>query len=580
MKQIFKIFLALLILMLFQGIFYAQKVNISDLNYEEIEKLINEQSNQPQKVDKLINLYIKKSKLEHNNEVLLYAYRYASNFYKNPINLKYADSALNVGMISKNKKLLTDAYLNKGMVLMNESLYQKALDNILIANKYSHEIKNEYLNFQTIYFIAQNKIYLGLYEDANKELYYCLNYFRDNKNKSSLGTDYKIYYIYSLMSYIDSNTRIGKHSENKLLLKEAFQYINDNNLKIYLPYFISSEGTDAFFTKDYKTAISKLSEAIRLYNDQWPHISEIYYLGLTNWKLHKHSVSIKYLEEIDKYYNITKKLDPQYRTAYELLIKYNDSIGNRDKQLEYINKLMLLDRNYEKNFKYLYTKINKEYDTQKLIAEKNKIENSLKMQRTIISFLLAIALISFAFFGYRFYKLQNLYKQRFDEIISNKKDINDKLFAEETIKNMILTSNKSYNLEFYNKISGLNPLFVENILKQLDEFEKNNKFLDNQMSQRLLSENLGTNYTYLSKIINVYKGKTYNNYINDLRLDYLINLLKNDIKYLNYDVKDLALMAGFTSAINFSDNFQRKYEIKPSYFIKMMKENIKNHHQS
>ena len=98
----------------------------------------------------------------------------------------------------------------------------------------------------------------------------------------------------------------------------------------------------------------------------------------------------------------------------------NDSIGNRDKQLEYINKLMLLDRNYEKNFKYLYTKINKEYDTQKLIAEKNKIENSLKMQRTIISFLLAIALISFAFFGYRFYKLQNLYKQRFDEIIDRK----------------------------------------------------------------------------------------------------------------------------------------------------------------
>lgn len=579
MKSILKIFITLSIIFLELNEIYAQKVEISKLKYEQIEKLIDEQSNQPEKVEKLINLYIKKSKKENNSEALLYAYRYASKIFKSPLNIKYADSALIVGKKSADKKLLTDAYLNKGVVLMDESKYQNALDNILIANKYSNDIKNDYLIYKTIYYIAQNKIYLGLYEDANKELRICLEFFRNNLNNASLGVDYQIYYIYSLMSYIDSNTRIGKHAENKALLKEAFEYINKKNLKIYLPYFISSEGTDAYYTQDYKTAIFKLSEAIRLYNDQWPHISEIYYLGLTNWKLNKHSVAVKYLEEIDKEYNNTKKLDPQYRAAYELLIKYNDSIGNRDKQLEYINKLMLLDRNYEKNFKYLYTKINKDYDTQKLISEKNRIESSLKLQRTIISSLFLIALLIFSFFGFRFYKLQKIYKERFEEIITNKPITREGLSPETNLKDIILNSNKNFDLEFYNKIPGLNPLIVENILKQLDDFERNNKFLDNQISQKLMSENLGTNYTYLSKIINVYKGKTYNNYVNDLRLDYLINLLKNDAKYLNYDVKDLASMTGFTSAVNFSDNFQRKYQIKPSIFIKMMKENSRTFSQ-
>ena len=47
------------------------------------------------------------------------------------------------------------------------------------------------------------------------------------------------------------------------------------------------------------------------------------------------------------------ELNPEFRPAYELLIKYNDSIGNRDKQLKYINTLMSLDKNYEKNYKYL-----------------------------------------------------------------------------------------------------------------------------------------------------------------------------------------------------------------------------------
>ena len=111
---------------------------------------------------------------------------------------------------------------------------------------------------------------------------------------------------------------------------------------------------------------------------------------------------------------------------------------------------------------------------------------------------------------------------------------------------------------------------------QLEEFENDNKFLDTQISQRLLSENFSTNATYLSKIINVYKGKTFNIYINDLRLDYIIEFLKNDVKYLNMDVKELARLSGFSNTENFSDNFQRKFKIKPSYFIKMMKENISN----
>ena len=303
---------------------------------------------------------------------------------------------------------------------------------------------------------------------------------------------------------------------------------------------------------------------------------------MSNWKLGKKEVAVKYFEEIDKDYNETHKLDPQFRTAYELLIKYNDSIGNRDKQLDYINKLMKLDRSYEKNYKYLYTKINKEYDTKKLILEKNEIESSLKTQRTIISTILLLTILATLFFWNRYNSLQKKYKEKFEEIISIKhkkvNEVNKELASEIEDKKSSISFFKpenSFDLEFYNKIPGLNPLIVENILNKLEHFEKENKFLDNQVSKTLLSEILNTNPTYLSRIINVYKGKNVSIYINDLRLEYIIDLMKNDAKYLNMDVKELALLSGFTNTQNFSDNFQRKFEIKPSYFIKMMKENIK-----
>ena len=584
-KAFIKIFSFFLCLILSVIHLYGQNnKKFIDLTYEEIEKKLDNSNTKQKEVSALINLYIEKSKWEKNDESLIYAYRYASKFYSAPENYKYADSALFVGQKSKNKKLLTDAYLNKGVVLMDNSHYKEALDNILIANKYSLELNNDYITNKTIYYIAQNKIYLGLYEDANKELKICINYFRKNLTNNELGKDYEIYYIYSLMSLIDSNTRIGQHSSNQLLFKEAYNYLKLKNKEQYFPYFISSEGTDAFYNKDYNKAIKKLSEAIKLYNDQWPHVTEIFYLGLSNWKLGKQGVAVKYFEEIDKEYERSKKLNPEFRSAYELLIKYNDSIGNTDKQLEYINKLMSLDRSYEKNYKYLYTKINKEYDTQKLITEKNRIESSLKTQRAVISSLLLIAVIIISLVGYRYYHLQKVYKDRFNEIIA-KKDVDSttNLPQEKALEvkpsseaDFSIKPNNFFDVEYYNKIPGLNPLFVESIINQLHVFEKENKFLDNQISQKMLSESLGTNSTYLSKIINVYKGKSFNHYINDLRIDYIIEFMKNDAKYLNIDVKELATMAGFTNAISFSDNFQRKYQIKPSFFIKMMKENMRS----
>jgi hypothetical protein len=64
------------------------------------------------------------------------------------------------------------------------------------------------------------------------------------------------------MSYIDTNTKIGKQSENQALIEEVLKYIKNNNLEVYTPYFISIEGTDAFYRKDYKTAMKNLTKSI------------------------------------------------------------------------------------------------------------------------------------------------------------------------------------------------------------------------------------------------------------------------------------------------------------------------------
>ena len=108
------------------------------------------------------------------------------------------------------------------------------------------------------------------------------------------------------------------------------------------------------------------------------------------------------------------------------------------------------------------------------------------------------------------------------------------------------------------------------------EFEENLGFLDYQLTQSSLSEKLETNASYLSKIIKIYKEKNYNVYIGDLRTNYIIELLNNDKKFLDKEIKELAHLGGFNNPENFADHFKRKLNTTPSQYIKNLKQERDN----
>lgn len=98
----------------------------------------------------------------------------------------------------------------------------EALDNILVANKYASLLKDAYIEHKTLYYISQNKIILGQDKSVLHDLTKCLIYFEKNLGNSNLGEDNEIYFIYSLMSIIDCNSRLGYTNQNTKLLNKAF----------------------------------------------------------------------------------------------------------------------------------------------------------------------------------------------------------------------------------------------------------------------------------------------------------------------------------------------------------------------
>lgn len=121
------------------------------------------------------------------------------------------------------------------------------------------------------------------------------------------------------------------------------------------------------------------------------------------------------------------------------------------------------------------------------------------------------------------------------------------------------------------------------ILQKLKRFEKSQKFLKKDMSLAFLAGQFETNTNYLSVVINKNYNDNFNTFINKLRINYIIEKLKNDSNYMNYKISFLAEECGFSSHSNFATVFKSIIGISPATFINLLnteKEEIKKHKET
>src|SRR5690554_861768 len=125
---------------------------------------------------------------------------------------------------------------------------------------------------------------------------------------------------------------------------------------------------------------------------------------------------------------------------------------------------------------------------------------------------------------------------------------------------------------------GLNiPQDTENALvNKLAQFENSKQFTKQDMSLALLAAKFDTNTKYLSEVINTHKGKNFNSYINELRINYIIDKLKSNKTYLQYKISYLAEESGFSSHSSFATVFKAETGISPTVFIDLLRSTKKS----
>lgn len=490
---------------------------------------------------------------------LLLACRHETFYGTKKKAFSYADTAISLAKTQQNSSLLSEAYERKGFIFYyKEKNYDIALEFYLKALELAKSNDDTLLmltirhKIAALYFMIDNK-------DAALQRYRAL--YNETYDKKEIPYEVKIPILKSL-----SNVYFKKYSINpssKVLL-DSSSFFGQKGLKLALAeqnqkditYLTNLLGIASFTNKQYNAALSYLAKAETTATQIGlkERLKSVYhYKGMVFLAQQQPDSAIYYFQKNAVHLKDTSKLFVFHNT-YALLSESYELQNDFKKALEYAQLAIDYTNNtYSKRAAVQHT-LDTKYDLPQLKEKSKQLQKELQQTSytkdiwTVLALLLVIILIcSFVFFK----RKERLNKKNFEKTLA-------KLSKAEAINTAPKNSATTHVSEAQ----------TETILNALERFEQSTLFVNPDCTLSFLAQELNTNTTYLSKIINTHKKQSYTEYLVNLRISYALKRLKNEKRFRAYSIASIADECGFKSAKSFSRAFKKNTGIYPSYYIK------------
>ncbi|WP_103072321.1 helix-turn-helix domain-containing protein [Aquimarina sediminis] len=514
--------------------------------------------------------YLHKGIMNKSNYRITWGHYLLSVFYglESDKWLTHIDKAIEASKEINDRDFPTLLFINKAVMQAEKGEFNEAINNYLEGIKYSKKTGSNHYQYMIKHNISLLKRKLGKYNEAKLLLNECLAYEEQKNNRS---------YEDSISYLVTLSELITTHRYNKEI--DSFTKLNEKGFSLSRNYrihnlFKINDGIKDYYEGNYHNSIKKISDAIpyffveenKYFYENYNLIDAYWYLGTAYEELSNYKKSIQYYNKVDSIIAETNYYIPQNRLVYTKLINHYKSINDKKLQLKYINRLLYVDSILNKDYKLINNKIIKDYETPELLREKEILIKSMSNQNStyksfIVGLLIVLTIVSLLFI-YQ-YRKKKLYHLRFENLLKKKNSI---LIEKKDYTNISTTTSNDI---------GIPPELVKTILNKLHKFEENLDFTKQNITTNTLAKEFNTNSKYLSKIINTHRQKSFTQYINDLRVEYVMKKLRIDSKFQNYTIKAIAKEIGFSNTQSFSTYFYKKNGIYPSFFIKELK-NIKN----
>ena len=424
---------------------------------------------------------------------------------------------------------------------------------------------NDNDKLKALFLVTESSLLRGDYNTAIDKLFQCIEL---SKKTNRADNEFKINYLLARLC-------------DELGIELSQLYLIRNEKEIGQNYY--EKAIKSYSQSNWNQSIRNLKLFEKQKIKSAPELSNLYFaLSYANLgKLDSAQYFVQKVEQFPSYYFYAKAKIQSLKTDSDKQIDYLEFLKPIDKNVqdiwlrEEIYKLELKnseskDREKYREFYELQTALHDSLSSVKenaritFLSKINQQQDEVLMSQyereKRIIYLIVIAIVLLFIIAYFVNRRLNQ-KRKNHEKVTEEAQEREKFLAENK------APESAGKIVIPDKTIGF-------LLEKLEKFEANEDFLDSDISLNLLAENLNTNTKYLSEIINTYKNKNFHSYINELRINYIINQLKNNPVYLKYKVSHLAEEAGFSSHSLFSTVFKQVTGHSPASFIKIIKSEL------
>lgn len=539
-------------------------------SYKEISGLMEAYAENDGRAFILVNAYIKKAKSENNSKRLIKGYENAV-YYSAKVDEKlvYADSALTVALQIKDTDQISRAYLGKGIIYFyNRRQFTSALQQYLLAHKFSRNSKDDYLKNKIVYHLGLVKSYLGYYAEAavhfKTSADYCENKLKHPSHPNLRFNDEKGYFnsIYRLSTCYKNLHRFDDEDSLIQIGLKGLEGTQDHLLEY--AYFQKGKGVQLLRKGFPAEALKYLETSKKILHEKqdYASLTNIYfYIGRLHEMDNDRENALQYFRKVDSLVSRYWFITPETRANYMYLIADAKRNADARNQIYYQNQLSRADSIINADFAVTSSKIYQEYDADILLqASESKIN---RLHHSLSWLYIAVAagvLFTAAVIGVLIRRKKMLNRQ-YAVLLRNynsavARDYSSLPAAKTTIKNCCT------------------PEAIQEVCSKLKIFEEKKLFLKPNISLQSVAKTIGTNRTHLSHVINEHLQMTFPLYIKTLRIGYITEKMMTDQKYLNYKIGSLALECGIINRQVFSTHFLEINGIRPADFIQKRKEEL------
>jgi YesN/AraC family two-component response regulator len=435
--------------------------------------------------------------------------------------LDLSEKTKNAYVSMKANAALSHYYLRVGNYTLARTYCLKGLDLII-------ELKEVKYIFPKIDEMARMTAKLG---DLKKALYIYDYYLKLERKLTPPGS-----YIESVvyMNIADIYTKEARYDEARQYLTNALKLCYEHNYRFRIPRALILQGELQLKQNDTLNAIKSYEK------------------------------SLETAEEINAF-DVVKSNSAILGNLYEATHQFTKAYEYKTLHRAITDSLFSDEKEQRINLLETRRKIKDVTQENKVLALENEAQRA-RYRSVLLILVFALTITGLAFFSYLKVKGKNrLLYDRTVELASVQLQMHEKLRAFQKSETKGVTTYKDATSP--KQSQGLDGEVKDIILGKLKKLEEKHFYIDQNCNLYQLSEQLKTNPKYLSQVINQEKKSNFNNYINELRINYLLARLLKDPEFRKNKLSYIAVSVGYNNLNTFNSAFKKRQGILPSFFI-------------